>query len=160
MIDVTVKVPENRVGEFYTMFGNWLNASLAPPPPPPPPPPPSETERVDDSGDNHQPWSESDIELAMEVWGKLTERAKRLFSTLIDEPDRRFTGDELAEMLDIPQGRRAVAGALAWPGRHSFKVDRTWPWRFDYAYEGAPVEYWFTPENAALFRKARDRQGS
>ena len=29
MIDVTVKVPEDRVGEFYSMFGTWLTGSLS-----------------------------------------------------------------------------------------------------------------------------------
>lgn len=150
MIDVTVKVPEARVGEFYTWFGAWLSG-----PPEKASPPP----RKDDSGDNHQPWTDSDYELAAAVWGKLTDTAKRLFSTLIDEPERRFSGDELAEMLNIPNGRHGVAGVLAWPGRHSFKVDRKWPWRWEYPEEGAPVVYSFDPMIAALFRKAREGEG-
>jgi hypothetical protein len=154
MIDVTVKVPEDRVAEFYSMFGSWLSGSF----PPLPSSPGMGT--ADDSGDNHQPWSDSDFELAAKVWNKLSDPAKRLFSTLIDEPERRFRGDELAEMLDIPNGRHGVAGVLAWSGRHSFKVDRKWPWRFEYPEEGAPVEYWFEPAIAALFREARDGQGN
>lgn len=150
MIDITVKVPEARVGEFYTWFGSWLSG---------PPEKASPAPREDDSGDNHQPWTDSDYELAAAVWRKLTDTAKRLFSTLIDEPERRFSGDELAEMLNIANGRHGVAGVLAWPGRHSFRVDRKWPWRWEYPEEGAPVVYSFDPMIAALFRKARESEG-
>jgi hypothetical protein len=151
MIDVTVKVPEDRVPEFYSMYGTWLNA-------PPQALPPSGTGTIEGTRD-HQPWSDSDTALAAAVWDKFSDTAKGLFSTLIDEPERRFSGDELSEMLGIPNGKHGVAGVLAWPGRHSFAVNRRWPWSWSYPVEGDPVVYWFTPEVAALFREARDRQG-
>jgi hypothetical protein len=149
MIDVTVKVPEERVAEFYQMYGTWLNGSVLVPI--------SAATRNADGGGEHLPWSETDGELAAEVWDKFSDAAKRLFSTLIDEPSRRFSGDELAEILDIPNGKHGVAGVLAWPGRHSFKVNREWPWKWSYPEDGAPVVYWLKPEVASLFREARDR---
>lgn len=151
MIDITVKVPEDRVGEFYSMFGTWLSG-------PPQGAPPTGTGVVEGSRDG-EPWSESDVELAGAVWDKFSDTAQLLFSTLIDEPERRFSGDELSEMLAIPNGRHGVAGVLAWPRRHCLAVNRRWPWEWSYPEEGAPVVYWFTPENAALFREVRDRQG-
>jgi hypothetical protein len=143
MIDVTVKVPEDRVGEFYSMFGSWLSgsamgvaASKAAPAEPP--------------REKRPQWSSSDFELAAAVWDKLSEPARRLFSLLIDAPEERFSGDELARMLGIEKGRLAIAGLLTWPGRYCREVDRDYFWSFDYP-DGDLAEYWFTRENAALF---------
>jgi hypothetical protein len=148
MIDVTVKVPEDRVPEFYSMYGDWLNGSPMSAALP--------TTAAAKSSDDHEAWSSADIELAAAVWNKFSAPAQSLFSTLIDEPERRFSGDELAELLEIPNGRHGVAGVLAWPGRHCVKVRRELPWHWEYPVEGEPVVYWFTPEDAALFRAARD----
>jgi hypothetical protein len=150
MIDLIVKVPEDRVAEFYSMYGAWLNGQ-------PNVSAPSVTGTVDGTGD-HQPWSDSDTALAAAVWDKLSETARGLFSALIDEPERRFSGEELSELLGIPNGKHGVAGVLAWPGRHCFAVNRTWPWSWSYPEDGAPAVYWFTPTVAALFRQARERQ--
>src|SRR5262249_6531104 len=102
MIDITVKVPEDRVPEFYSMYGAWLNGA--------PHVLMSTATRNADSGGDHLPWSDSDGALAAEVWDKFSGVAKRLFSRLIDEPDRRFSGEELASLLDIPNGKHGVAG--------------------------------------------------
>lgn len=149
MIDITVKVPEDRVPEFYSMYGAWLNGQAQVPSP-------SGT-GITDGAHEQQPWSDSDTALAAAVWDKFSDAAKGLFSTLIDEPERRFTGEELAEMLDIPNGKHGVGGVLGWPGRHCISVNRTLPWSWEYLVEGEPMVYWFTRENAALFREARDR---
>ena len=109
MIDITVKVPEERVGEFYSMFGTWLSGS-------PPGLPTPGTKTVEGDRDALQPWSDADTELAAEVWGKLSAPAKRLFSTLIDNPGSRFNGETLGEMLELPNGKHSVAGLLGWPG--------------------------------------------
>jgi Family of unknown function (DUF6416) len=151
MIDVTVKVPEDRIGEFYSMFGTWLTGS-------PPVATVPETVTVEDSRENRPPWSSSDDELASAVWDKLSDPARRLFSTLIDAPDERFSGDDLARMLGIKKGKLAIAALLTWPGRFCRDVNRTYPWSFDYP-DGELAEYWFTAENAAIFRKARDNRG-
>ena len=151
MIDVTVKVPEDRVGEFYSMFGTWLTGSLSVATA-------LDIATVEDSREDRRPWSSSDTELAAVVWDKLSDPARRLFSTLIDSPDDRFSGDDLARMLGIEKGKLAIAGLLTWPGRYCREVNRTFPWSFDYP-DGELAEYWFTAENAALFREARDGQG-
>jgi hypothetical protein len=148
MIDVTVKVPEDRVGEFYSMFGTWLTGSLTVAPV-------SETPTHRESHDHRLPWSSADGDLAAAVWDRLSEPARRLFSTLIDAPEDRFSGDELARMLGIEKGKLAIAGLLTWPGRYCRDVNRDYFWSFDYP-DGELAEYWFTPENAALFRDARD----
>src|SRR3954452_3276160 len=99
MIDVTVKVPEDRVPEFYVMYGRWLSGEVLPEP--------EEHAEVGVSA-----WSNEDGELAHQLWAKFNERARALFTTLLRADGRRFTGQELADLLDIPNG---VAGVLAWP---------------------------------------------
>ncbi|WP_082909145.1 DUF6416 domain-containing protein [Mycolicibacterium iranicum] len=148
MIDVTVKVPEDRVPEFYTMYGNWLNGS-------PSGPTPTVTKNSENPNDRPR-WTDADTALAAEVWNKLSATAKGLFSTLIDEPETRFSGEELAGMLNIPNGKHGVAGVLAWPGRYCVSANRRWFWEWDYP-EGETAVYWLSRENAALFREARDR---
>ncbi|WP_220100601.1 DUF6416 domain-containing protein [Mycolicibacterium moriokaense] len=66
----------------------------------------------------------ADADLAAVVWDKLCDTARRLFSTLIDSPEERFSGDELARILGIEKGEARnrwaayVAGPLL-PGRQS-----------------------------------------
>jgi hypothetical protein len=146
MIDVTVKVPEERVPEFYAMFATWLSGS----------PDVSPVPIGDPSPEEKAPWTAEDVELARLVWKKFSDPAKGLFSILIDSPETSFSGDELAQRVGIPNGKHGVAGVLAWPGRHSFAVGRTWPWSWSYP-DGGNAVYWLTDEVAALFRQARDQ---
>lgn len=164
MMDVTVKVPENRLVEFYAMHAAWLSA-----------PPqalvlsntfdaerdamPQPTSSGSEDAKGRQPWSDADAALAAKLWDKFSDPAKALFSKLIDEPDRQFNGEELAEMLDIPNGHSGVAGVLAWPGKYCKKENRELLWKWAYPVEGEPVVYWVEPEVAALLREARDREG-
>jgi Family of unknown function (DUF6416) len=150
MIDVTVKVPEDRVPEFYQMYGTWLNgrAQVSPT---------LGSDTTAEDAHDRQHWSGEDGDLAAEVWRKLTEPAKRLFSTLIDNPGTRFSGDKLAKMVDMPNGKHGVAGLLGWPRNHCDAVKRDLFWSSDMP-DGELKEYWRTPENAALFRRARDSQ--
>ncbi|OLT10162.1 hypothetical protein BJF78_29255 [Pseudonocardia sp. CNS-139] len=143
MIDVTVKVPAERVAEFYSMFGGWLSS------------PPTVVGPEAADSEAHTPWAEVDVEVAAAVWSKFSETARALFSTLIDNPERKYSGDELSEMLGIPNGKHGVAGVLAWPGRHCFAAGRALPWSWESPEEGAPAVYWFTGEIATLFRQAR-----
>jgi len=161
MMDITVKVPEDRLAEFYGMYATWLSSD------PQPPvlagaakPLRSNVSRMlPDAGaesGERLPWSERDGALAAELWDRFSASAKALFSKLIDEPNRRFTGEELAEMLGIPNGHSGVAGVLAWPGKWCKHENRELLWKFSYPVAGDPVVYWMTPENAALFGQARD----
>jgi hypothetical protein len=163
MIDVTVKVPEDRLPEFYAMHAALLNA-----------PSPASVlsgrvgtqwnavpQMVSSSGadaDRRRDWSEADAALLAKLWDKLSDPAKALFSKLIDEPDCRFNGEELAQMLNIPNGQSGVAGVLAWPGKYCKKEGRKRLWEWKYPVDGEPVVYWITPEIAALLREARDCQ--
>ncbi len=143
MIDVTVKVPEDRLAEFYSMFGTWLSTT------------PGDAPEIDAGG--HSPWAADDVDVAAAVWGKFSDVAKGLFSVLIDNPETKFSGEELAGMLGIANGKHGVAGVLAWPGRYCFAVSRVLPWSWEYPVENEPAVYWFTTEMADLFGRARGR---
>lgn len=158
MVNVSVLVPEERISEFYAVHAAWLatpdpEASLEAPEA-------SggvsgEGEATQATGWNLPYWTGEDEALAREVWGKLSEPAKRLVSALIDSPNRQFDGDELAAIADIPHGKQGVAGALGWPGRHCFKVGRRWFWLW--GYPNGNAVYWVEPDVAAVFVQARDR---
>lgn len=151
MPDITVPVPEDRVPEFYQFFGAWLAGS------------PSATvapvgQHAGASGDDLSPWgsTDEDLGLAQVVWGKLSERARAMFSLLMESPGEKISGEDIAETLDIPNGKYGVAGVLAWPGRHSYAVGRWLPIYYEDGPVGASANYWMEPEVADLFNKAKD----
>ncbi|MFE9207515.1 DUF6416 domain-containing protein [Micromonospora sp. NPDC007230] len=142
MLDITVKVPSERLADFYSMYGQWLATGGTGGP------------GSEGGKGAPEPWGSSDEELARKVWGKLSDSAKALFSILIDAPGREFSGDELAERLGM-SGKNAVAGLLGWPGRHCIEAGREWLWDWRYP-DGKTVVYWLTPEMAELLRSVRD----
>jgi hypothetical protein len=99
-------------------------------------------------------WSRDDEELAKQLWAKFNDRARALFSTLLQEPGRQFTGQELAGMLDIPNGSSGVAGVLAWPGRYCKQVGRSICWHVGWTQDDYLAVYWMEGVLADLFRKA------
>jgi len=146
MEDITVKVPTNRVADFYEMFGRWLRGEHV------------EVTVVDGTEEDWRerpPWDpRTDLDLAKKAWVKFPDRAKQIFGTLIDNPGKSFTGDELAKMHAIPNGINGVAGVLAWPGRQLKKLDRQHHFNADPLPEGGS-SYSMDPEMAELFSKAR-----
>lgn len=142
--EINVKVPKGRIGEFYQMYGRWLSGA----------PTPESNGMAGAFGP--LPWDPAtDGELAIEAWKLFPERAQRLFSTLMDRPGERFSGDQLAEMHDIPNGVYGVAGVLAWPGRNLKKLDRTLPISVTPNDEGGSW-YSMEPEIVGLFTAARE----
>ena len=152
MIDVTVKIPEDRVAELYGLVGRWLAGDLHESAvdgeglaPEAHPAPPSE-------------WmiSEEDLALARLVWQKLSPRAVAFFSALMVEPGRRMSGEELADSLQIPNGKYGIAGVLVWPGRFCAAVNGALPCRYEAGPAGTSASHWMEPAAAQLFARARD----
>ncbi len=58
-------------------------------------------------------------------------RSSRVFGLRMDNRWMKFTGDEAAQQVSIPNGAHGVAGVLAWPGRHCAPMGRKLPrsWR-------------------------------
>jgi hypothetical protein len=143
--EITVKVPTVRIGEFYEMYGRWLRGD----------PPFEGTDGVIGEVER-SPWEPStDIELAKEAWMLFPHRAQLVFTTLMENPGRQFSGDSLAGIHDIPNGRMGLAGVLAWPGRYLFKLGRVLPITVKPNPEGGSW-YLMEPDVAELFEKARD----
>lgn len=145
LIDVTIKIPEERVGDFYELVGRWLSGEQL-------------ADEATDTPTGLTNWTNSndDLALARSVWAKLSPRAKALFSLLMDQPGHQVSGVDLAATLDIPNGTSGVAGVLAWPGRHCAAVNRVGLWRWEYRPEEGSSYYWIEPEVADLFRKVRN----
>lgn len=118
MSDITVPVPEARTAEFYQFFGLWLAGSLSLPGGiPVGAESPSETSQMPTP---HQPWGDtkSDVNDAALLWEKYSPRARAMFSLLVDNPGKEFTGEQIADAANIPNGARRGRGPrLARPSR-------------------------------------------
>ena len=154
MADITVPVPEDRIAEFYSFFGLWLSGSLSHPT--------NASRTAQEPLEAPQPyreWANTDEDLAdaLTLWKKFSPRARAMFSLLIDNPGQEYTGEQIAEACNIPNGAHGVAGVLAWPGRHGAAIRRGLPsnWREDA--ETFESFYAMSPERAALFGAAREQ---
>jgi hypothetical protein len=143
--DITVKVPAGRIAEFYEMHGRWLRGE------------PSLDPGDADIGEiDRLPWDpEHDLELAKKAWALFPNRAQLVFTTLIDNPGKPYSGDDLAAIHDIPNGRMGLAGVLAWPGRYLYKLGRVLPAKVVPNPEGGSW-YSMEPDLAELFKEARN----
>ncbi len=147
---ITVDVPEERVAEFYAWFARFLAAPHGGEPPRGPRggfgPGPHEGER-------HE-WSDDDVEAAARLYGRLSPPARRLFDMLIDAPGVAVPGNRVAAELGLQNGAHGVAGILAWPGRWSRKLGRTFPITTTGRADGG-TDYSMSPRVAGVFAKAR-----
>jgi hypothetical protein len=164
---VTVAVPEERVPEFYLWFASFLAAETGDQPwaggrgrGGPPWGGPRGRGRGPGFGpgmrSEHEAeaWSADDAEQAAWLYGKLAPPARELFDLLIDEPGRRFSGNEIAARLKLDKGAHGVAGILAWPGRYCRKLGRESPIATEGREDGG-TDYYLDDEAAALFAAAR-----
>lgn len=167
MLEITVPVPDDRVGDFYEFFGRWVSGAIEP------------FRRGADSADmgratalpegsdthaeqKNRAWADSDEDLddAVRLWRKLSSNARRMFGVLVNRPGQRFTGQQIAEAAGIANGSSGVAGVLAWPGRYCAQMRRELPSQWMDATDGRESAYWMEPEAAALFSKAAEVVGN
>ncbi len=166
---VTVAVPEERVPEFYVWFAHFLAAEPGGPLPRGGPlsggpmqggpfggPRGGGRFRSPGGRPGHEAgaWTANDAEQAAWLYGKLAPPARELLDLLIDEPGRRFSGNEIAARLKLDKGAHGVAGILAWPGRYSRKLGRELPISTEGREDGG-TDYYLDDEAAALFAAAR-----
>jgi hypothetical protein len=166
---VTVAVPEERVPEFYVWFASFLAADTGDQPWAGRGGPPRGGPRWGGPGgrgrgpgfgpgmrSEHEAeaWSADDAEQATWLYGRLAPPARELFDLLIEEPGRRFSGNEIAARLKLDKGAHGVAGILAWPGRYSRKLGRELPISTEGREDGG-TDYYLDDEVAALFAAAR-----
>lgn len=141
--DVSVKVPAERLAEFYEWFGRWMRESA------------ESNSAATPLTVERRDWDpETDQEIATTAWRSFPPRAQLVLNTLIDSPDRRFTGDELATLNEIPNGKYGLAGTFAWPGRQLRRFGRPLPMEVEQNPRGGSF-YWMTPRMARLWARAR-----
>lgn len=160
MTDITVPVPDERTAEFYQFFGLWLAGSLSLPVSSSGVPGILvDTSEASGSPKPATPWGDTpqDHADAETLWKKYSPRARAMFSLLIDNPDKEFSGDQIADAVNIPNGAHGVAGVLAWPGRHGIAIGRRLPtvWREDP--ETLDSFYKMPATRAELFKAAREK---
>jgi hypothetical protein len=151
---VTVGVPEDRVPEFYA----WFAAFLAAEPGGEPPWTRGPGRRRHGGGPRThrvKGWSAADADQAAWLYGKLAAPARALFDLLIDSPEHRFAGNDIAARIGLEKGAHGVAGILAWPGRYTRKLGRAFPIATEGRDDGG-TDYYMTPEIAELFAAARE----
>ena len=149
--EVPVLVPTERIAQLYEIAASWLADSAT-----------TEIVEADDSppvADGERlPWSRGDLELAKEVWGRMNHWAHELFGVLMDHPEQKFSGQQLADDLDYKHGKYGIVGTMAWPGRYCKAVGRQFPIQWEEGPVGESGNYWMTSDVAALFREARDSE--
>jgi Family of unknown function (DUF6416) len=147
LVDVTVKVPEELVGELYAAVARLLARDQ----------PRMALQLVESADSSPKAWSDTDddVPLAHEVWGKFSQNAKALFSRLMDNPGQIISGEDLAAEVGIPNGKYGIAGVLAWPGRHCAAVNRIPLWSWEYGPAGGSADYWVEKDVADLFKRVR-----
>jgi hypothetical protein len=154
-IDITVPVPDERTAEFYQFFGLWLAGSLSHSASPS-----GVTEGPEAAQPDPRPWSdtEQDFSDAETLWRKYSPAARSVFSLLMDHPDQKYTGQQIAEAVNIPNGAHGVAGVLAWPGRHGYAIGRG-KLPIDWTEDPQTLEtYYHMPARTAeVFKAARAR---
>ncbi len=162
---VTVAVPEERVPEFYSWFAHFLAAPAGAEPSadawsrpgPPRGGPEGLGRRGGGPGRWHfdaTPWTAEDARTAQWLYRKLAPPARELLDLLLDEPSRRWSGNELADRLGLEKGAHGVAGILAWPGRYARKLGRPLPIATAKRDDGG-TDYWVEGAAAELFGAAR-----
>lgn len=156
MADITVPVPDERVAEFYQVFGLWLAGSLSTFQGP--------SEARSEAPETSKPpqltpWgaSEQDYADAELLWKKYSPNARKMFSLMIDDPDTKYTGEQIAQACGIPNGAHGVAGVLAWPGRHGAAIGRWMPTDWAEDEDAGTSYYWIPADRASMFRAVRDR---
>ncbi|MEA2403938.1 MAG: hypothetical protein QOE08_585 [Thermoleophilaceae bacterium] len=148
---ISIDVPADRVPEFYAWFAAFLAAE------PGSGPSRGRGRGWGRHGGSHrvpEPWSADDADQAAWLYRKLAPQARALFDLLIDEPDRRHSGNEIAARLELEKGAHGVAGILAWPGRYSRHLGRDLPIATEGREDGA-TDYFMEPAIAELFAAAR-----
>lgn len=122
LMNVTVPVPVERVGDFYRMFARWMGGSVEEVALPEHWRPehwrPGLAAHTDADAPERHRWradNEDDLAAATEVWARLSSGARTLLKELLKDPEREVSVDDLAASLGTD--RAVITGTLSWPVR-------------------------------------------
>jgi Family of unknown function (DUF6416) len=136
MIDVTVKIEEARLAEFYAMYAEWLKSA------------PGQERTAAELAD----WRPEDSREAGFVWANLHPGAKRLFEVLLESPQP-VAGVELATVLGPDAREDTVFGSFGPPAKLAKEVGRKHMIRSGQSPEGNA--YWLEPTVKTLLEEVR-----
>jgi hypothetical protein len=131
MTEITVTVPDDKVGEFYVVYGQWLQSVAG------------------QNGKAAIHWSAADINLAVQVWKKLPANSRQVIAILVgvEELDAASLAEDIG-LKDVSQ----LTGVNGWIGRISNEFGRRTPVKAKASDKG--TAYWMEPGVAELFKKA------
>ena len=138
MVEVAVKVPADHVGEFYSMYGLWLQRV--------------ESGEADaEAGiDTRLQWSTVDGELAAKVWLDLPANSVKMLDFLIENGIT--DAMSVVESLGLKDPTQIV-GVHGWIGRICARFDRKSPIKARPTANG--TEWSIDPEISAMFKGAK-----
>ena len=130
--EVTTVVPAHRAARFRDFAKLWIE------------------------GRAQAEWRTTDHEAAVALWQQLDDRRRRLLGVFVERPGRRLRSDELVRLSGAATNPKALVGLLAHVAGLSEQLGRAWPWQYDYPLGSSkPAVYWFEPDIAEMFAKAR-----
>jgi hypothetical protein len=136
MVEVAVKVPADQVGEFYAMYGLWLQRA--------------QSGDADAGVDTRQQWSTEDGELAAEVWPVLPANCVKMLEFVIEHGITEAM--PVVEALGLKDPTQIV-GVHGWIGRICAQFDRKSPIKARPTDNG--TVWSIDPEIGAMFREAK-----
>jgi hypothetical protein len=137
MIDVTVKVDEGRLADFYAMYAEWLKSG---------------SEEAQANEGTLADWEPGDVREASYVWRNMHPRARTLFEILLaaSEP---VQGSELARALGPDAREDTVFGTFGPPAKLAKEVGHKHMIKSQHGPTGN--SYWLEPAVKAAFEAAR-----
>lgn len=145
MQEVKFLVPDDKVPEIYQLVGDWMVNGMGHE---------ASFHVIRASNTELGEWSDSDQDLAAEVWARMTDAAKSMFRRLMRAPGHAVPAGELATEAGFSSGVYGVAGGMAWPSEFCRQANRRFPIGFQEGEEG--TRYWINEVAARLFREADD----
>lgn len=139
MIDITVKVPEERLAEFYAMYARWLEAGTP-------------KEGGAREGEGLVDWGAEDLTQASYVWKNMHARARILLEILLASEDP-VPGRDLAKALGPDAREDTVFGTFGPPAKLAKEVGRRHLIRSTHYTDGNT--YWLEPAVRAAFNATR-----
>lgn len=143
-VSVSVSVPEQRLPEFYEMFGRWLstNGSV----------------NAQAGWINGDPWTDDDGTAALALYRTISPAARAIVDFWVSQHGQWTTGDETAAAVGV-NGPRGVAGSLSSIGKAASRMKRALPFEYEPGEPGTSGRYQIKPAVAALFEAARREFG-
>jgi hypothetical protein len=106
---------------------------------------------IDMEADDFKAAKDETVQAAMEILNRLSDQASALFDELMDNPDTKYTGTQLADKHQVINGAAGVAGAFGWPGRYCHEAGYALAVKTDKK-NGL---YWMDADTAEVFDVAR-----